>query len=211
MPITDLYAVLGVGRKARSATIKKAYHAKSKIHHPDMPNGDGIEFERVKLAYDVLIDKARRAQYDEKGTYDMSLDHRRDAVLQLLADALLTAMKHVMSQKANMAAQDMIDIMRQILNVKMAEIVKNHEKHVADRGEVSAILGRFTVKGGGHNYLEDMVQTQVDAIDRVIDALVPDIELYQEALDMLDEYGFRGIERLVNAAAWSTGGTWTQP
>lgn len=63
----DLYSQLGVARGASEAEIKKAYRKLAKELHPDKnkDNPKATErFSKVTHAYDILTDKAKRAQYD---------------------------------------------------------------------------------------------------------------------------------------------------
>ena len=65
--MADLYSTLGVARGADEATIKKAYRKLAKELHPDR-NTDNpkatARFAEVTSAYDLLMDKDKRAQYD---------------------------------------------------------------------------------------------------------------------------------------------------
>jgi DnaJ-class molecular chaperone len=65
--MADLYSQLGVKRDATEAEIKKAYRKLAKELHPDKNKGNPKASERfstVTRAYDILTDKAKRAQYD---------------------------------------------------------------------------------------------------------------------------------------------------
>lgn len=66
----DYYEVLGVGRDADDAAIKKAYRALAKKYHPDMNPGDKEaekKFKEASEAYAVLSDSEKRRQYDQFG------------------------------------------------------------------------------------------------------------------------------------------------
>lgn len=64
----DFYKVLGVGKDADAAAIKKAYRKLAKANHPDSKPGDKAaeaRFKEVAEAYDVVGDTAKRKEYDE--------------------------------------------------------------------------------------------------------------------------------------------------
>ena len=66
----DYYEVLGVGRDADAATLKKAYRQIAKKYHPDMNPGDAEaekKFKEASEAYAVLSDPDKRRQYDQFG------------------------------------------------------------------------------------------------------------------------------------------------
>ena len=66
----DYYAVLGVGRDASEADIKKAYRKLAMTYHPDRNNGDKAseeKFKEITEAYEVLCDAEKRAVYDRYG------------------------------------------------------------------------------------------------------------------------------------------------
>lgn len=66
----DYYEVLGVGKDAAEADIKKAYRRLAMKLHPDRNSGDTkteAEFKDVKEAYEVLSEPQKRATYDQFG------------------------------------------------------------------------------------------------------------------------------------------------
>lgn len=66
----DYYEVLGIGRDADDAAIKKAYRVLAKKYHPDMNPGDAEaekKFKEASEAYAVLSDADKRRQYDQFG------------------------------------------------------------------------------------------------------------------------------------------------
>lgn len=63
----DPYSVLGIGKEASEAEIKKAYRRLAKKYHPDSNRDDKSaekKFSEVTAAYDFLSDKDKRAAYD---------------------------------------------------------------------------------------------------------------------------------------------------
>ena len=65
----DYYEILGVGRDADDAAIKRAFRRLAQQHHPDVDTNDGAEarFKELNEAYRVLSDRQRRSAYDMFG------------------------------------------------------------------------------------------------------------------------------------------------
>jgi molecular chaperone DnaJ len=64
----DFYETLGIGEKASTEDIKKAYRKLAKKYHPDANPGDKSaenRFKEVSEAYHILSDPKKRAQYDQ--------------------------------------------------------------------------------------------------------------------------------------------------
>ena len=67
----DYYKLLGVGRNATDAEIKKAYRKLAMKYHPDHAKGDKSaeeKFKKISEAYAVLSDKQKRQEYDTFGS-----------------------------------------------------------------------------------------------------------------------------------------------
>ena len=64
----DYYAILGVDKKADTATIKKTYRSLARELHPDKTKGDKKledRFKEVSEAYEILSDAKKRSEYDQ--------------------------------------------------------------------------------------------------------------------------------------------------
>jgi curved DNA-binding protein len=73
----DYYKILGVGKKASKAEIKKSYRKLAMKYHPDRTKGDRSAeemFKKISEAYAVLSDDEKRKQYD---TFGASGFHQR--------------------------------------------------------------------------------------------------------------------------------------
>jgi molecular chaperone DnaJ len=70
----DYYTLLGIGRDAAEADVKRAYRKLAMEFHPDRNDGDKqaeARFKEVTEAYEVLRDPQKRAQYDRFGAAGM--------------------------------------------------------------------------------------------------------------------------------------------
>jgi len=68
-PKRDYYEILGVGRNASEAEIKRAYRRLARQYHPDVNKSPEAEerFKEINEAYEVLSDPEKRATYDRFG------------------------------------------------------------------------------------------------------------------------------------------------
>ena len=65
----DCYKILGVSRTATAAEIRRAYHKKAKLLHPDITHADSHAFRELVEAYETLSDIKSRALFDESSAF----------------------------------------------------------------------------------------------------------------------------------------------
>ena len=63
----DFYKTLGVSKTASEQEIKSAYKKLARKYHPDVNKSPGAEdkFKQISMAYEVLSNKDKRAEYDQ--------------------------------------------------------------------------------------------------------------------------------------------------
>ncbi len=72
------YDILGVSKTASIGEIKSAFRRLAKLYHPDKNPGGKEMFEKILMAYEILIDSNRRLQYDLKLKYSASVKDAND-------------------------------------------------------------------------------------------------------------------------------------
>ena len=63
---TNYYDVLEISKDATDEQIKQAYRNLAKQHHPDKKGGNKEKFQKIQEAYDILSDKHKKNEYDNK-------------------------------------------------------------------------------------------------------------------------------------------------
>uniref|UniRef100_A0A1A9W699 J domain-containing protein n=1 Tax=Glossina brevipalpis TaxID=37001 RepID=A0A1A9W699_9MUSC len=97
----DYYKILGVPKNANNDEIKKAYHKKALMHHPDRHNNSSadkrkdeeLKFKEIGEAYAILSDVQKKLRYDneqaseDQGQPDFAKNHRFRNYFQFSVDA----------------------------------------------------------------------------------------------------------------------------
>lgn len=184
----NLYEVLGVGSDASARDIKAAYRRLCKSAHPDV-GGNAEAFTRIKTAYDVLSDAARRKRYDDTGAFDDKTHANPD-------QGALTIISNMLSFVLTDAAVDptmrnVVKDMTETLRARMVEINKDLQK--AERGlrNVQKLRKRFSRKSGGDNVFEGMLSFNEEMARKGIEAANAAIKDHHRAIEILADYEYR--------------------
>ena len=131
----SLYDVLGVPRDASPSQIKAAFRTRAKQSHPDT-GGDTDEFQRLKMAYDVLSDAEHRRHYDETGETPadrISILAEDERFRTLLGDLLVT----IISQAGAPEFTDILTETRETLSRQ----IKAVDRQLVTSAHLAARLG----------------------------------------------------------------------
>ena len=189
--MTDLYATLGIPRDADDTMIRRAYRQASKAAHPD-GGGSKEAFEEVKLARDCLLDPDRRSHYDQTGDPGRSqADEGRAAVLQLLAKALDAATNAMVQRNIEPHHVDLVEQMTFWFEAQSIAIDKQRAALVTARARDQHLLGRFKVKDGEVNVLEQMVRARLDTYELNERMLDLQAKVFAEGRKLLDGFTFQ--------------------
>jgi curved DNA-binding protein CbpA len=102
------YELLGVPREATEEEIRRAYLEKGRLFHPDLRHRPDLAafgreltavFERLKVAYEVLGDPAKRAEYDRASEEPEARVFAEEAVVDVEARRQLAAKNYTYAMK----------------------------------------------------------------------------------------------------------------
>jgi hypothetical protein len=216
--ITDLYKILGVGKKATKAQIRAAYRRKAKTAHPDA-GGDPEAFHAISKAYRILSNDKARARYDETGNADEATASTMDnttalameILAQLLGDALETdaalnvdLTKEIAGVLAESSAEIAVAITK--VETKIARIEKvarkfilkdqevpNHIQMILDhgRGVEKDHLDRHQARHAAINRASEIIGSFTYEPDASKAAATPETEIDRLMKDLLGSHGGR--------------------
>lgn len=142
----NLYEELELPRDCTAEQIKNQYRALAQKHHPDK-GGDIEKFRAIKLAYEVLSDPSRRAEYDSTGNVHDFKNVQQEAIENLSKvfhnvinnvdpqeNNLIETMKSETQLLKNMVIQDRETCLKYIKNLEIArdkiKLKKEDEENV---------------------------------------------------------------------------------
>lgn len=180
----SLYNILGVGKDATQEEIKAAYRKRAQQTHPDKNNGDDTEFKRVRHAYEVLRDPARRKEYDETGNVEP--DNKReqvDGMVNGLFALILGEMiakqyngEEIVSRAISSARQGIDELRRAILSAE------------GTARSLDGMFDRVKVEDGIENAWFNQVKQAKTVAEREISNLKDRLDIHERVIDELRRY-----------------------
>lgn len=101
--MSDLYDILGVGKDATPADIRKAYKRNAGKYHPDKNPDDPeatAKFQNLQRAYAILSDPDKRRKYDETGS-EGDGHTLEDLAINMVGTIMVEIAASMQFQKAN--------------------------------------------------------------------------------------------------------------
>jgi hypothetical protein len=179
-----------VSRDADQAAIRRAYRDKARRTHPDS-GGSSQEFERLKAAYDTLIDEAHRRRYDETGKMlGEPVDRHRLQLMEMLSVGLDLVIRKLSRSARPPKHADMVWLISEALRQRRQEWIGLHRQleKMAERSR--ELQGRFNA-ASGDNLMEAVVAHRVEVCEKDLATSDERIRLIDEALELLSGITFR--------------------
>lgn len=177
----SLYETLGVRKDATPEQIKRAYRKRAKETHPDKPGGDKEAFQKLASAYALLSDDGRRAEYDQTGDADPDRVNK----LAVIAGMLFS----VIDQCESVDHEHLVDYIRVNISQGMnrgEELIGELRVKISKRERAKKRITKIS----GNNMLAEMIQGNIDLLNRQIDSTELQIAEGREMLKLLEDYGY---------------------
>jgi curved DNA-binding protein CbpA len=185
-PKIDLYGVLGMGRDADEAAIRKAYRSRAKHAHPDA-GGSPDEFRKLSTAHLVLSDPEKRAKYDETGSWDEAAPQTADQrIITLIGEALMG----VVQGDGDPVTVDLVAHLTSAFRSKINAMRQNIAKIDKSLARTKKLQGRFRSKKKTENRIEPLLQWQERNLSDSIAKLRAMIADHEKAIEFLNAYEF---------------------
>ena len=177
----NLYDELGLSPRCTFDEIKQRYRALAQQHHPDK-GGDEDHFKKIKLAYEVLSDASRRAEYDATGKIEEDVPTRTEALQEL---AGLTT--HCIT-KINPDHDDLIFVMKREMQDEFGQIKNNIITCNGFIIKLNKILNKVNRKKEGENFIKSIIQDQIKLREGELKQFKHKIEVLDYMKEILEDY-----------------------
>jgi len=200
----SLYNLLGVPSGAEPHEIKAGYRKRAAATHPDV-GGDTDEFVRVREAYDVLSDEARRREYDHTGKWDRRLvQDSRSRMQTFLAELFSMAIGEGIAFDER---QPLMEMMRSTAEKQRGEMAAMVEGVTALIANLRGLRERIYRPDDGRNTFVAMTDTRILMEEKKLAAMTAQRDTANDAVRELMLY--ESVDDVVRHAVFWGAGTAT--
>lgn len=183
----DPYEVLGVGRKASTSAIKKAFRKKSLETHPDR-GGNADEFNRVSKAWKVLGDRERRKRYDETGTMETASE---SVAISVLANVFMAVTNELLKNGRRLCSEDLAMHMMDSISASMEGLFSRKKTMEQAELQLRESFNRFTAEEGLTNFMDDMVKRMAADVRKNLEMIDAQIVSFAAASDLIKKFNYK--------------------
>lgn len=192
----DLYAVLGISRSASGRQVKDAFRKRAAKTHPDRNAGDRAEFEKVKLAWEVLGDPKRRRAYNETGEYTSTKpDNSMGPILEVINQAFSAVGQGMLQAGKKASKSDVLAAMRECIEQNTERMRTAKTELVKPREFLKEALDRFETDDPD-NLLRAVVVGQLAQLELHEKNCEATIAKNDAALAFLKKYRYRFVQEV---------------
>ena len=204
------YKTLGIAKTAGKEEIRTAFKTLAKKHHPDIAGGENDTFNRIKAAYDLLMDDKARKLYDDFGVIpgdDSSM--LRLQAMQHLSSMFMSLLTQI--DMNDLKEKDVIGLMRNHINKeiqgteKQVTDIKASEKH--SKEALKLLKLKMKRKRAGRNIFIEALEENIAHIPGQIATAERKLRLLREMLEGLKDYSFdfdQPVRRSTSVMTWTT-------
>lgn len=192
------YEELDVSRNATVEEIRRSYRKKVKEAHPDA-GGEPHLWERLKAAFDVLMDPQLRKTYDDTGRIEEDRpDNDRAAALQLIEMQIGQIINQFITKGwAPSADPRKLMVIENVIANVTAEMIAGTNA-IIEGGKVLAFYadfkGRFSVKdpqAAGEDCIGRLLDNQIRQTQAQIAGLEQAVRVHELAIKIARGYEFK--------------------
>lgn len=187
----DLYQVLGLGRDADAAEIKRAYRRHAKREHPDANPEDPTaadRFKAIRFAFEVLSDSARRARYDATGDTDAPpVESPETETAKILGPLLASILAELLLRDADPGTEDLKAYLVKSVRMRLTHLQQDLDKGRRAAARLDGAARRFGHAGGKEEILAGVVRKKHAELLQVVEHVKGEIEKHERAAAYLKD------------------------
>ena len=186
----ELYDLLGVGKEATAADIKKAYRRKAKSEHPDA-GGSSEKFTELTLAYECLSDDDKRDRYDRTGEIGgSSLDQELNQALSIATGAINAVMQEIARRGLKLENFDVLGDAVRTIEAQIEATKDAIKQHQLEGAKLERLSLKFKAKKGKTNRFGPILLAQAKDRFRQAEVNMQTNVRLQKAVTILDDHNF---------------------